>query len=339
MTDHLFDQYVWDRTGEPDTDVRDLEQLLERYRFAEPFRTPATRTRPPWAWYAAASVAAAVVAFAAYVALIPVIGQPGREWRIVARAGQPTVSGVVLTGSGTLAVGGVVQTDARSRAEIRAGRVGRIQVEPGSQVRLLSTATGRHRLALDSGRIAARLWSPPFTFGFATPAADVFDIACAFTMDVDEGGATIVRVTSGWVQLETATREQLIPEGAMAVAEPGKGVGTPFFEDASAAFKRALHAIDFEPLTSAQREDVVATLLREARRRDVYTFLRLNRDLTPQERAAVYDRVAMLWTPPTGVTRRGIMLNDGEMLDAWRRHLGFPEVKRWWLHWTDAFDF
>jgi hypothetical protein len=340
MTDDPFNDYLWDRRGDPDGDVRHFEVLLERYRFNKPIRMPAAQPgRRRWLWYAAtaATAAAAVVAFAAYVALIPVLGQPGAVWAVVARAGQPTVSGVAILGSGTLAEGGVVQTDASSRAEIRAGRIGRIEVEPGSRVRLLSTSTGRHRLAVDRGRIVARLWSPPFTFGFVTPAADAFDVGCAFTMDVDGRGAATVRVTSGWVQLETLDRQQLIPEGALAVAEPGKGLGTPFFDDASTAFKKALHALDFEPMTAADRSDQLAMLLREARRQDVYTFLRLNRALSPQERGVAYDRIALLSTPPGGATRAGMVADDGAMLDAWRRTLGFPEVKRWWLHWTDAF--
>ena len=82
-----------------------------------------------------------------------------------------------------------------------------------------------------------------------------------------------------------------------------------------------------------------ATLLNEARRQDVYTLLRLTRDLTPSERGALYDRVAVLRPPPSGVTRNGIMASDGAMLEAWRRTLGFPEVKHWWLHWTDALEF
>ena len=33
MNDEHFDQYLWDRSGEPDEELRALETLLERYRF------------------------------------------------------------------------------------------------------------------------------------------------------------------------------------------------------------------------------------------------------------------------------------------------------------------
>ncbi len=348
MTEFSND-YLWDKTGEADEYVRRLERVLGRYRFDRPIaidvwddrsaKRIADKRMLRWVRNAAVVAAAAIVLFAAYVASIPVFGQPGREWRVVARAGRPTVSGAAILKSGALSAGGVVETDARSRAEIRAGRVGRIEVEPGSRVRLLATGARGHRLGVDRGRIAARLWSPPFTFGFSTPSAEAFDVGCAFTMDVDDRGNTTVRVTSGWVQFERPDRQQLIPEGAMAIAEPGKPLATPFFDDATAAFKEALHAINEGSISADERRSALATLLGEARPRDVYTLLQLNRDLTPPERRLLYDRAAMLRPPPSGVTREGVAANDGAMLDTWRRTLGFPEVKRWWIHWTDAFSF
>ncbi len=33
MSDEKPDEYLWDRSGEPDDQVRRLEELLERYRF------------------------------------------------------------------------------------------------------------------------------------------------------------------------------------------------------------------------------------------------------------------------------------------------------------------
>ena len=33
MSKERFDAYLWDRTGEPDEQLRTLERLLERYRY------------------------------------------------------------------------------------------------------------------------------------------------------------------------------------------------------------------------------------------------------------------------------------------------------------------
>ncbi len=36
MSDEAFDEYLWDRSGEPDEELRSLESLLARYRFNRP---------------------------------------------------------------------------------------------------------------------------------------------------------------------------------------------------------------------------------------------------------------------------------------------------------------
>ena len=36
MTEKLSEDYIWDRSGEPDEVVRRLESLLARYRFSRP---------------------------------------------------------------------------------------------------------------------------------------------------------------------------------------------------------------------------------------------------------------------------------------------------------------
>lgn len=36
MIDEPLDEYLWDRSGEPDDDLRTLEVLLSRYRFDPP---------------------------------------------------------------------------------------------------------------------------------------------------------------------------------------------------------------------------------------------------------------------------------------------------------------
>jgi hypothetical protein len=105
------------------------------------------------------------------------------------------------------------------------------------------------------------------------------------------------------------------------------------------AFKSALRTFNFEPMTENERRRVLTTLFSDARHQDVFTLLSLPRDLTPAERGELFDRVAALQPPPTGVTRAGIMANTGKMLDAWIGTLGFPVIKRWWVHWPDAFAF
>jgi FecR-like protein len=328
------DDYLWDRSGDPDPEVQRLETLLFRYRTRAPLRIIPLR-RHSWVWARRIAIAAVILAgaFAAYLALLPRFGQPGAEWPVMRRAGLPSIEGAPLRGSGALRIGQALRTDATSRAEIRAGHVGRIEVEPNSVIRLVQTGNKHHRLSLEQGRISARLWSPPFTFSFATPAAVASDLGCAFILEVGHDGEDTVRVTSGWVEFNWEDRQELIPAGAIAVAMRGSGPGTAFFEDASEEFKSALRQINFGP---PDHRAPLKVALRSARARDVYSLLRLSVRAGGEERGLIYDRAAQLVPPPPGVTRQAFIDRDAGAFDSWIASLGLGDAKRWWVHWKDA---
>jgi hypothetical protein len=338
MKDEEFNPYLWDRSGGADAEVERLEQVLARYRHDEPLRVvaPARRWRL-WKWTLAIA-AAATCCFAAYIALLPHFGRPGEAWRVASRAGRPLLAGTHLLDDGHLAPGQVLETDATSRAELFAGLLGSITVEPNSRLRMVGSDRDKshYRLALDHGRISARLWAPPHTFAFETPSATAWDLGCAFTLEVEPSGYGLVRVTSGWVEFEDYDHETLIPAGAVAISLPGRGPGSPFYEDATPAFQTALRRFDFDPLEPNAREAAFATLLGEARSRDVYTLLTLLRVLSPEDRGRVFDRAAALTPPPEGVSREGIVQRNEPMVARWKHSLGYGNAKSWWTHWPDV---
>ena len=328
------DRYLWDRSGEPDPEVQRLEALLGRHRLTVP---SSGQPRPPprrrWALRGAIGLAAAAVACAAAIALLPRLGQPGTEWRVTS-AGGASIGGVAFEGRGALRVGEALETGAGSHAELHAGAVGKIEVAPGSLLRLVQSSSGRHRLTLERGRIAARLWSPPFTFGFSTPSADAFDLGCAFSLEAS-GEQSALHVSSGWVTLQWGERQELIPAGASAIALRGRGPGTPVFDDAPGPFKAAVRSLDFGPPGDGRRI-ALETLLQVARRRDVYTLLRLRLRAGSEERDRIYTRASELWPPPAGMTREVFLEGDPDSTDPWVHSLGLGDAKRWWIHVRDV---
>jgi hypothetical protein len=61
--------------------------------------------------------------------------------------------------------------------------------------------------------------------------------------------------------------------------------------------------------------------LNEARARDTLTLWHLLSRFDGEDRARVYDKMASLVPPPTGVTREGILQLNKEMLDHWKSEL------------------
>ena len=359
----MNDDYLWDGSGKPDPEVQRLEKLLGQFRQKTPApEFPAIEPAPKrvlWfpqrGWLAAAAMVTLVALGAWYALRGP---QPG--WDVARLAGAPKLGSRTISETGRLAVGQALETDAASRARIDVGMIGEVEVEPNTRVRLLQARQTEHRLALDRGKMRARIWAPPRLFYVNTPSAVAVDLGCRYTLEVDTTGAGLLHVTMGWVAFEQDGRESFVPAEAMCVTRPGVGPGTPYFEDAPQALRDALVKLDFElaapvggvaggvsggitggvsggvaggvsggvsggvPTEESvrQRSEALDAVLKEARKRDALTLWHLVSRTSNAERGRVYDRLAQIVPPPAGVTRDGILR-------------GVPETQRhmrdlWW---------
>ena len=239
---------------------------------------------------------------------------PGPSWEVARLEGSPTVGANRIESTGRLAVGEWLETDGSSRAQINVANIGRVNVEPNSRVRLVNTSATEHRLAMTRGRLHATISAPPRLFIVETPSGVAVDLGCSYTLEVDKAGRSVLHVTTGWVELGLEGRASIVPAGAVCVTEPGKGPGTPYFNDASDRFRGALTRLDFQN-GGAQ---ALSTVLGEARESDTLTLWHLLSRVRGAERERVYDRMAALVAPPQGVTRLGVLRLDRSMLDRWK---------------------
>jgi hypothetical protein len=241
-------------------------------------------------------------------------------WEVQQLAGAPRIGSERIGKQARLGVGEWLETDASSRAQIAVGSIGTVDIDENTRVRLLETQPTEHRLELARGKMSAMIWAPPRLFFVDTPSAVAADLGCAYTLEVDDQGAGLLRVTSGWVALELKDRESFVPAGAVCETRPGVGPGTPYFEDAPATFRAALEKIDFEQDPSV-RSAALDSMLNEARARDTLTLWHLLARVEGADRVRVYDKMAAFVPPPAGVTREGILELNQEMLDRWKYEL------------------
>lgn len=301
----------------PDHLWRELEPLLDREHVEiRPARVSA------WQMKAAAAVLCLLSAWGVWLiysnrgdAILTVDGKPA--WRVKRLDGAPKVGAERISNNGELAVGEWLETDGNSRAQIAVSSIGSVDIDENTRVRLLETQPTEHRLELARGKMSAHIWAPPRLFFVNTPSAVAADLGCAYTLEVDDQGSSLLRVTSGWVALELQNRESIVPSGAACETRPSLGPGTPYFEDCAAGFKDALKKVDFDPDVAA-RSAALKEMLSQARTRDTLTLWHLLTRVEGEDRARVYDKMAALFPPPAGVTREGVLALNQQMLDAWR---------------------
>jgi predicted anti-sigma-YlaC factor YlaD len=254
----------------------------------------------------------------ACVAMLALAG--ATYWVTRAKAPQPWE--VTRSGDGSMrrmAVGEWVETGGRSQARILVGQLGTVDVAPETRVRLGQVSQSEYRLMLARGTISAEIDAPPRLFIVDTPASTVVDLGCAYTMTVGADGAGELRMTSGWVSLEGQGRASLVPAGAMCRMHTGTGPGTPYFEDASAALKRAVDDFDNGKDPSLALDTVIS----ESRIRDTLTLWHLLSRVDMAERQRVYERIAQFEPPPSPVSRDRILGLDSDALRRWREELAW----------------
>lgn len=330
MTEDERETYLWDRSGAPDPEVARLEALLRPLGHAGapppvPRRDGRRRRATAMARPLLLAAAGLVLGFGVWFLSGGIRG----GWTVQQLAGAPRVDGVTLDGDALLRRGARLVTDSSSRARIEIGRIGRVDVDPGSHVSLVTAGAREHRLALDRGRIHARIWAPPRFFFVDTPSAEATDLGCAFSLEIDEHGAGMLRVTHGWVQLASGGREAFIPQGAVGQTRPGVGPGTPRYEDAPAGFADALTTLDFGLADDPARSTALQIVLDSARPRDAMTLWHLLPRVTAAERPRVYERLARLAPPPAAVSREAVLGADARALEAWWDSLDVPGTSFW----------
>lgn len=327
----MDNDYLWDRTGAPDPEAARLEALLGTLRSTRPLGAlppRATAGRRLFTVSVRMFAAAAILVLAATAAWFA-LGLGRTAWAVESLAGRPVVDGQQIGDGGRLRIGDWLVTDGVSRARVAVSSIGRVDVFPNTRVQLVESKGREHRMALERGTIHARIWAPPKFFYVNTPAAVAVDLGCEYTLQVDETGAGLLRVTSGWVGFETDGRESFIPQGAMCATRPGIGPGTPRYEDAPSGYGDALTTLDFGRPDDPGRAAALDLVLSRARRRDALTLWHLLSRGTPDERARVYDKLASLAPPPSFVSRVDVLRGDRAALDAWWDSLGV-ETGSWW---------
>ena len=344
----MSDDYLWDGSGEPDPEIQKLETTLGRFRHqgrgpnfpeAMPMGQPRFWQRVlPSRW----SLGFGLAATTAVILLVVAIGilrwsqkpsaTSGPGWDLESVAGTPRVESGAFgkrAKAGKLGIGQTLVTDSHSQATISVAEIGTVNVAPNTRLRLMAGGRGRNQLALERGTIQAFIWAAPGEFTVDTPSAIAVDLGCAYTLQVDDSGAGLLRTTLGWVGFKLNGHEAFIPAGAVCATRPKVGPGTPYFEDASKSFRDALSKFDFAPNSPEERSAVLGNILAESRKRDALTVWHLLARVDEPDRGRVYDRLATLVPPPAGVTRDGILRLDEYMLDLWWNQLDLGDVSLW----------
>ena len=304
----MSDQYLWDRSGEPDPQIEALETKLQPLRWSNAPMIVRTRRRVTL-WPLAA--AAALVVLVAGTALWGVRRQPETAWQSADRR---------------IRRGETLVTGDRSAMVLRADDVGEVEIAPRSVVRVLESSVNREKLELQRGTLRAFIWAPPTRFQVDTASSRAIDLGCRYTLAVDEKGSGLLQVEMGWVAFEYQGLESFIPAEAACRTARGRGPGIPFFMDAPETLRQ-----DLARWETAPAEPELDAVLKASRPRDALTIWHLLARVPQSDRAKVYDRLAALVDLRSVERARALQLDPQAIDAAWDAlHL---QSSAWWREW------
>jgi ferric-dicitrate binding protein FerR (iron transport regulator) len=317
----MSEEYLWDRSGQPDPEIERLEKLLAPLRYQE-HRYPPRHYR----WWALA--AAAVLAICVYLGLNPLRTAPEKtSWQAVRTEGSPRVNGLAFSGAADIYTGQRIETDATSRVEVRSDFVGQVSLDPNSELYVKESREARQLLVLRHGVLHALIWAPPSHFAVDTPAARAIDLGCAYTLETQSGGDGLITVQSGWVAFDHDHHESFIPAEAACRIHARQGPGIPWFQDAPPDFRANLLRFEDTGSTSALQATLTA-----ARPHDALTLWHLLSRVPVTQRGMVFDRFAGLVKLPVEVQRSAVIASDTQTLDRCWDALQLGDTS-WWRTW------
>jgi hypothetical protein len=266
-----------------------------------------TRTDFRWRWAFAAMAVLAV----AGAAISRLERPPVTRWEVTRLDGSPSV--------GRVGAGDWIETDGRSRAILKVGEIGSVEIVPNTRLRVVTLRPGEHRLALARGEIRAKIFAPPKLFFVDTASGTAVDLGCEYALSVDGDGFGLLRVTKGWVSFQWNGLESLVPAGASCRTRPLAGPGIPYFDDATENLKQALEDFAYERVAN----NTLGVILSEARVRDTLTLWHLLSRVDMADRERVFDRMGALTPVPAGVSRDMALRLDPPTLQHWREELAW----------------
>lgn len=247
---------------------------------------------------------------------------PGTYWSVEKIAGFPQIESRVIAGNGIIKSGEKLITNSESRARLKIGNLGEIDIDPLSEVQFIETESAEHKLIISRGQITVRTWDAPKLFSIITPSASIKDFKAEYTINVGAELSTKVKVNSGYVLLENKDRKSLLTAGSTCLSKMPKGPGTPYSSSASDQFIGLLNIIDFEK----GELDKLDALLSESRKEDFISLFHLLRQQDSIAREKIFDRLSFLFEIPRRITREEIVNGDKDLMARLWMQLGLGSI-------------
>jgi len=234
-------------------------------------------------------------------------------WKVTSLSGTPYISNEAMAKLDSIRDGEYIITNDTSRAELLIADIGKVIVEPNTKLMIVKGEDGKNRLSVIYGTIDADMKKVENPVPVDLPSAVAMDDGGSYKLTVDGSGDGLFYVRSGQVEVVSGSKQSVVPAGNLVMTRKDKGVGTPFSENSSSVFKKALFNFDFGNCDVS----CVNTILNYADKNDAVSLVNLIQDVDNEYKNQVYAKVASFVAPPRPIPKDSIPFFDENEIEDW----------------------
>lgn len=233
-------------------------------------------------------------------------------WDIQCLDGYTIINGKISP-SGKLEQGETLTSDKTSHITLHVPDVGRMEMSPSSSIELVKAKDGDNVVKVNYGsvKIISTVGMPNLRIMLSTAA--VIDKAGTFKVSVDQNRNAIVKVESGFVDINYKDADVLVDDGFVSTVNDNYRPGSPIRVNAPDSLKREIEKFDYLK-GGDESVEKIASMAQES---DMLTLLAMIHFASKRQREMLFQAVVNYFPPPLGVTRLGIVSGDNEMLYKW----------------------
>ncbi len=234
-------------------------------------------------------------------------------WKVTSLSGTPFISEEAMAKLDSIRDGEYIVTNDSSRAELFITDIGKVLVEPNTKLMIVKGEDGKNKLSVIYGTIDADMKKVQEPVRVELPSAVAMDDGGSYKVTVDGSGDGLFFVKSGQVEVVSANKQSVVPAGSLVMTKKDRGVGTPFSNQTSEVFKKALYNFDFGNCDVS----CVTTILDAANKNDAVSLVNMIPEVEEQYKDKVYSKVASFVPPPRPVHRDSLPYIDEKEIEEW----------------------
>ena len=233
-------------------------------------------------------------------------------WEVIKIKGTPKIDLSSVKNKESFGVGGILDVNSESEAQIDIDGYGRILVLPSTTIEKLP---GINIARVQAGMISAFREKSGSRLTLELPYGQILDscLSGSFDVEINSAGAAAITVNKGFIWVSYKDRKYVIPANYVCDGIKDDLLGIPYYITTSNTMRVNLSYFN----TSDDKATTFATILSSSSWQDAASLWNLFGMVGRDERFKLYDKLASFVSPPKDVEKSGIIQLNKKMLSSW----------------------